>query len=70
MVKVMEKLVELVSLLEPGRLGYLLVVGRVEGAAEATEHAGNGQLELRVAVKGGGVKYDGAIRTLCHVAPP
>lgn len=69
-VQVVEELIELQASLEARGLGDGAVVGRVEGAAEASEHAGYRQLVLRVAVEGSRVEDDRPGGVLRDVSGP
>lgn len=69
-VQVVEELVQLQTLLEARGSGDLAVVGRVEGTAEAPEHAGDCQLILRVAVERSRVKNDRPSGVLGYVSCP
>lgn len=70
MVQIVEELIQLIPRLEPRGLGDLVVVPRVERVAEPSEHPGDAQLVLSVAIEGGGVENDRAVGTLCYVSPP
>lgn len=67
-VQVVKELVEQLPPVKPWSLGDLLVVGSEEGPGEATEHQGNCQFKLRMAVEGSRVVNKGARVVLGHVS--
>lgn len=69
-VQVVEELIQLQALLEAWSLGDFAVVGGVEGATEAPEHASYCQLILRVAIEGSRVKDDGPRGILRYISSP
>lgn len=69
-VQVVEELIQLQALLKAWGLGDFAVVGRVEGATEAPEHASYCQLILRVAIEGSRVKDDGPRGILGYISSP
>lgn len=69
-VQIVEELIQLLALLKARGLGDLVVVGRVEGATEAPEHASYRQLVLRVAIERSRVKDDRPRGILRYVSSP
>lgn len=69
-VYVIKELIQLVPFLKSWSFGYFTVIGREERAAEPPKHSSNGQFEFRVAIEGGGVKYDRPGVVLSHIPCP